>query len=259
MAACNGNNGSHLYVNDDTGGLARYSLPLTSASKPTYLNTTYYNVWVTFDPSCNLYLTRYFTAVNKYASPYTGSAIGTTTAGASGDPYGVVVNAAGNVFIAEAQANKVIELNSISGQIIQTIAATYPYALALDSKGDLFIGDSNGIEVSPAPYSGITTTILPGQSIQGLAFDSKGDLFAGGNMNGSAYIVVLAAPYKTANILATITKGLATPLGLAVDSAGNVYAPNYGSDTITAYAPPYSSGPFATVTGDLPDGAAIGP
>ncbi len=258
-AACTGNNGSHLYVNDDTGGLVRYSLPITNASTPTYLNTTYYNVWVSFDPSCNLYLTQYFTGVYEYATPYTGSAVAHNTTGNANDPYGVVVNAAGNVFVALAQANQVIELSSIGGTVVNTIAASGPYALALDAAGKLYIGESNGIGVVAPPYSGPATTILPGTQCQGIAFDSSGNLFAGGNLNGVAYIKVVAPPYGPTNIIATITQGLSTPLGLAVDAAGNVYAPNYGNDTITAYAPPYTAGPFATLPGNLPDGDAIGP
>jgi hypothetical protein len=258
-AACNGNNGAGLYVNDDTGGLVRYTLPVTSASVPTYLNTTYYNVWIAFDPSCNLYLTQYFTAVNKYVAPYTGAAVGSNTTNNGGDPYGVAVNAAGNVFVAYSESNEVLELSSITGTVIETIPANAPYALALDASGKLYIGESTGVGVAPPPYTGITSTLLPGEPIGGIAFDSSGDLFAGGNQYGTSFIYVLAPPYGPSNLIATITQGLSAPLGLAVDAAGNVYAPNYGNDTITAYARPYTSGPFATLPGNLPDGDAIGP
>ena len=98
-------------------------------------------------------------------------------------------------------------------------------------------------------------TIEPGDGVQGIAFDAQGDIFVGGDNQ----IVVLAPPYGSTNITATITQGLSTPLGLAVDTAGNVYAPNYGNDTITAYAPPYTAAPFATLPGNLPDADAIGP
>ncbi len=257
--ACNGNNGSHLYVNDDTGGLVSYLLPITNASTPVYLNTTYYNVGMTFDPSCNLYLTQYFTAVNKYVAPYTGSSVGSNSTNNGGDPYGVAVNAAGNVFVAYSESNEVLELSSITGTVIETIPASSPYALALDASGKLYIGESTGVGIAPPPYTAITSTVLPGKPIGGLAFDSSGDLFAGGNLNGTSFIYVLAPPYGPSNLMATITQGLASPLGLAVDAAGNVYAPNYGNDTITAYARPYTGAPFATLPGNLPDGDAIGP
>jgi len=44
-----------------------------------------------------------------------------------------------------------------------------------------------------------------------------------------------------------------------VDTLGNVYVPNYNGNTITAYAPPYTGAPFATLSGNLPDADAIGP
>jgi hypothetical protein len=258
IVACTG---THLYVNDDTGGLFRYDLPLTSSSKATTLNTTIFNVWLAFDPHGNMYLTQFFGSVQEYVSPYTGSAVAAYSGAASGDPYGVAVNASGNVFIAEAGANQVIELSSITGSVIATISVSGPYALALDASDNLYIGNNGGIAMYAPPYTAPTPTkiILAGTHVLGVAFDSKADLFAGGNTASGSSVTVLAPPYGSANVIATITNGINGPLGMAVDCSGNVYVPNYSGDTITAYAPPYSSGPFATVPGSLPDADAIGP
>ena len=252
-AACTG---SHLYVNDDFGGLFRYSLPLTSSSTGTNLQPASYNVWVTFDPECNLYLTAYFGAVQKFVSPYTGTAVASYNGSASSDPYGVAVNAAGNVFVAEAEANKVVELASIAGTVTTTISVAAPYALALDSSGNLYVGGSAGVSVYAPPYTGSPTkTIATASGVGGLAFDSSGNLFVGSNMTVTEY----APPYGPTNVTATITNGVNGVLGLAVDSSGNVYVPNYVGGNITAYAPPYTGAPFATIPGSLPDGDAIGP
>jgi hypothetical protein len=253
-----GCNGTHLYVNDDLGGLVRYALPITSSSQGTQLNTTSYNVWLAFDPQCNMYLTQFFSSVNEYIFPYTGSAVASYGGAASGDPYGVAVDGMGNVFIAEAEANQVIELSSITGSVITTISVTGPYALALDANSNLYIGGSNGIAVYAPFYTAAspTETILAGTPVLGIAFGPNGDLFAGSNNNT---VTVLAPPYGNSNVIATITSGVHGPLGLAVDTLGNVYVPNYNGNTITAYAPPYTGAPFATLPGDLPDGDAIGP
>ncbi len=246
----------HLYVNDDTYGLLKFTFPLTSASVPTILENAPQNVWLAFDPRGNAFIDQFFGNVEEFATPYTGTPIATYGGAAAGDPYGLAVDANENVFVAEAQANIVIELSSITGTVVNTISAPGPYALALDASGKLYIGTSNGVTVYAPPYNGTSLqTIEPGDPVQGIAFDSKGDIFVGGNNK----IVVLAPPYGVTNTIATITTGLGTPLGLAVDSAGNVYAPNYGIGTITAYAPPYTGGPFATIRESLPDADAIGP
>jgi streptogramin lyase len=252
-AACTG---SHLYVNDDFGGVFRYSLPLTSSSVGTNLQSASYNVWIAFDPECNLYLTAYFGAVQKFVSPYTGTAVASYGGSASSDPYGVAVNASGNVFVAEAEANKVVELASIAGTVTTTIPVAAPYALALDSSGNLYVGGSGGVSVYAPPYTGAPTkTIATASGVGGIAFDSSGNLFVGANDT----VTVYAPPYGPSNVTATITNGVNAVLGLAVDASGNVYVPNYGGNTITAYAPPYTGAPFATIPGSLPDGAAIGP
>lgn len=249
--------GSHLYVNDDDQGVVSYAFPITSNSVPTTIHPQDQNVWIAFDPSAkNLYITSFFSAINQYPAPYTGSATASYPDASDNDPYGVAVNAQGNVFIAEAEADVVIELSSITGSTVNRISVAAPYALALDSAGDLYIGGSNGVTEYAPPYNEAnpTKTITSVTNTQGIAFDAKGDLFAGGNNE----IEVFAPPY-TGKPFATITTGLATPLGLAVDCNGNVYAPNYGNNTITAYAPPYTAGPFATLPGGLPDSDAIGP
>jgi len=246
----------HLYVNDDTYGLLKFNFPLTNASVPTILENAPQNVWLAFDPRGNAFIDQYFGSVEEFATPYTGAPIASYAGAGSGDPYGLAVDANENVFVAEAEANIVIELSSITGTVVNTISAPSPYALALDASGKLYIGTSNGVTVYAPPYNGTSLqTIEPGDGVQGIAFDSRGDIFVGGDNK----IVVLAPPYGVTNTIATITTGLGTPLGLAVDSAGNVYAPNYGIGTITAYAPPYTAGPFATITESLPDADAIGP
>jgi hypothetical protein len=253
-----GCNGTHLYVNDDLGGLVRYALPITSSSPGTQLNTTSYNVWLAFDPQCNMYLTYYFGAVNEYVAPYTGSPVASYGGAGPTDPYGVAVDGSGNVFIDEDEANQVVELSSITGSVIVTIPVSGPYSIALDASSNLYIGGTNGIAVYAPPYTAGSPaeTILAGTPVLGIAFGPNGDLFAGSNNNT---VTVLAPPYGSANIIATITNGVHGPLGLAVDNLGNVYVPNYNGNTITAYAPPYTGAPFATLSGGLPDGDAIGP
>jgi hypothetical protein len=263
----------HLYVILDEGVTAggsssiplnRYALPLTSSSAPTTLqNITPGGAYMTFDPSCsNLYLTEYTGTVNEYASPFTGSAIASYAGVANDNPNGVVVNASGDVFIAENGTNQVIELSSLTGAIVNTISGlSSPAGLAMDSAQNLYVGTQNNVTIYAPPYKVAKQTISQLQGVVGLAVDAKNDIFAS---NGTGSITVLAPPYGASNTLATITNGVYSALGLALDSSGNLYVANYSTgdndvSTLTAYAPPYTGAPFATLSGYLPEAVAVGP
>lgn len=59
--------------------------------------------------------------------------------------------------------------------------------------------------------------------------------------------------------VATITAGISTPAGLAVDASGNLYVANSGNSTVTVYAPG-STTPSATYSNGIstPTGVAVG-
>jgi hypothetical protein len=262
----------HLYVVLDEGvtagggssiPLVRYDLPLTSSSTPTVLqNVSPGGAYMTFDPSCNLYLTDYSGTVSEYASPYTGSPIATYSATHAANASGVVINASGNVFVAENGANQVLELSSLNGTVVNTITGlSAPSAVALDSAQNLYVGTQNNVTIYAPPYTAAKQTIPQLQGVVGLAVDANNDIFAS---NGTGSITVVAPPYGTSNTIATITNGVYSALGLALDSAGNLYVANYsqgdsGVSTFTAYASPYTAPPFATVAGYLPEALAVGP
>ncbi len=157
---------------------------------------------------------------------------GTGTAGYNGDnvlatnaelyaPYDVAIIGAGNLYIAD-QGNSRIRMVTTGSGIISTVAGTgtagyngdnipatsamldYPYGVAVDSTGNLYIADqgNNRIRMVTAG-SGIISTVA-------------GDGTPGYTGNGGA---------------ATIAE-LNTPLGVAVDSAGNLYIADYSNNVI---------------------------
>jgi len=136
-----------------------------------------------------------------------------------------------------------------------------PGALALDSKGDLYIADTfqyvvrevttdgliNSVAGSDTPgYAGDDGPGYPQASlsyVQGLAVDPGGNLYIGDTTN---HVVRILNPtlniYTFAGINVTpgnagdggkATKAsLISPAGLATDSAGNVYIADYGTSTV---------------------------
>ncbi len=160
-------------------------------------------------------------------------------------PTGLAVDAAGNLYIADSNNNRVRE---VTGGNITTIAGTgapgysgdggaataatldSPGALAIDSTGNLFIADSNN-ECIRKISGGIITTVA-GDGFQGFGGD-----------NGPATSAMLD-----------------TPAGIAVDAAGNLYIGDTNNQRVRMVAA--GTGIITTIAGTgtagfNSDGAAL--
>ncbi len=171
------------------------------------------------------------------------TAAGTGTVGYSGDsgsataatlarPSGVVHDAAGDLFFADAN-NHVIREVSATG-VITTVAGTgsagfggdggpataafldTPTGVALDASGNLYLSDSHNHRIRK--ITGGTITTIAGTGVAGFAGD-------GG---------------------AATSAQLALPSGIAVDGAGNVYIADTNNQRIRRIA----NGTISTVAGD---------
>lgn len=123
-----------------------------------------------------------------------------------------------------------------------TFAATglnYPYGLAFDSAGDLFVANSLDdagfggyvTEITPA---GVQSTIPSGPDPKGLAFNSAGDLFETDYHSGNIYEY---APGGVLSIFATVTPA---PQAMAFNSAGDLFVGTgygNGNESITEITP----------------------
>jgi hypothetical protein len=146
---------------------------------------------------------------------------------------GVVVTAAGLIYVADAPAN-LIDIYDANGG---------------------YLGDIYG-----------THTGLSGPT--GLAVDSSGNVYAA-NQGDNSITVYSASARNDANPSRDITGGdtnLDGVRGVAVDSAGHVYATDYPANEVTIYAPAATDDavPIATIGGggtqlDGPYGAALDP
>ncbi len=62
-------------------------------------------------------------------------------------------------------------------------------------------------------------------------------VYVSSDASSSGAVYVYSAKGQAQKPIATITDGIATPAGLAVDSSGNLYVANTGNNTVTVYAP----------------------
>lgn len=225
-------NGGQYYSGD--GGLAT--------------NATLYNpTAVALDRSGNLFIADYFNnRIRKVArNGIITTVAGNGTNGFSGDggpatnaslaaPTGLAVDANGNLFIADPYNGRIRKVDTKG--TITTIAGTgifgfsgdgglatnadlrYPYGVAVDANGNLFIADLHNHRIRKVTSNGIITTVAGlGES----AFSGDG---------GPAIKATLSTPY-----------------GVTVDVGGNLFIADYGNSRIRKVD---ADGMITTIAGD---------
>ena len=195
---------------------------------------------VAVDSAGNVYIADYSNnRIRKVTNGVITTIAGNGTEGFSGDngpaifaqlanPYGVAVDAAGSLYIADTYNNRV---RKVSNGVISTVAGCgsgglgdngpatgaqlSPYGVAVDIAGNLYIADSNNQRIRKVS-NGVITTV------------------AG---NGTAGYIGDNGPATSAE--------LNSPLGTAVDAAGNLYIADHGNHLIRKV----SNGVISTVAG----------
>jgi len=175
-------------------------------------------------------------------------ASGTSIAGSAlSEPSALAIDGAGNLVIADA-GNKRVVFVPFNGSWELSMASAIgsgfkvPSALAFDPAGNIYVADSgNGSVYELAlPVTGIAqTTAASGfSSPTGVALDASGSLFVADQGNQLVYrIPNISGTFSASNevnvtsqLTSSGTPVIATPSGVAVSPAGNVYV----TDTVDA-------------------------
>jgi sugar lactone lactonase YvrE len=144
--------------------------------------------------------------------------------------------------------------------------ATYPYGVAVDSSGNIFVADNDYGGVTELLQSGgvyrESVSLGPFQQPWGIAVDGSGNLYIAENgANDVIKETLVATPYGnsyTRSVLPTI--GLNSPYGMAVDGDGNVYIADGGNGRIVKETPSgssYTQSTLPTSPVGLPFGVAV--
>jgi sugar lactone lactonase YvrE len=139
-------------------------------------------------------------------------------------PDGVAVDSAGDLFIADTNNNRVVELKADGSQTIVGSGLSAPTAVAVDGQGDVFIADAGNQRVVEVAAGGGQTTVASGLSTPwGVAVDSAGDIFIAEPNSNQVVEVTPPSPTQPSGSQTTVGTGLNAPYGVGVDSAGDVF------------------------------------
>ena len=172
-------------------------------------------------------------------------------------PWGVAVDGAGDLFVADSANSDVIEVPAGGGaQITLGSGLNSPQGLAVDGAGDLFIADAGNNRVVEVPAGG-GAQITVGSGLSGpttVAVDGTGDVFIADLGNNRVVEVPAGGGPQIA-----LGSGLNQPIGVAVDGAGNVFISDFGNNRVVEL--PAGGGAQTTVGVDVqyPYGVAVDP
>ncbi len=218
----------------------------TGDGGPATAATMYQPYGLAFDKAGNLYIADYFTdsvrkvAPNGIITTFAGTGVtgfsgdgGAATSARLNSPYAVVADNSGNVYIADAGNNRVrkvsvtgvistfvgtgTDASSIRGGSGTTVPVSEPHGLAVDASGNLYVSEYGTERISKVDPNG-NLTPFAGNFGYGVSGDGGPALSA----------------------------SFASPQGLAVDGAGNLYVADSDNNRIRKITP---DGIVTTVAG----------
>src|SRR5438477_377876 len=264
--------GGGIGSSDGTGRIARFNYPNGVAVSGTtvYVGDTY-NHTIRKITSNGLVTTFAGTA------GVPGSADGIGNAAQFYRPFGVAADKAGNVYVADASNSTIRKITSAG--VVTTLAGTagvvgstdgsgsaaqfyYPFAVAVDGAGNLYVADTNNYTVRKITPAGVVTTLAGFAGFHdysdgtgsnagfgnlfGIAADSAGNVYVADNTYSTirkitpAGVVTTLAGTPGISGSADGTGSAArffSPRGIAIDSAKNLYVTDQNNQTVRKITP----------------------
>jgi len=160
-----------------------------------------------------------------------------------GSPSGVAVDGAGNIFIADTDNNRVVDIPAgcatSACQVTIASGLQSPEDVAVDGAGNLYIVNNARFDAVEIPagctLSSCQITVANNLSRpEALALDSGGDVFIADTLHNR--VVEVPAGCVSSNCQTTVGNGLSGPTGVAVDGAGDVFIADQSNGRVVEVA-----------------------
>jgi sugar lactone lactonase YvrE len=202
------------------------------------------------------------------------------------NPTSVAVDGAGNIYIADGGDHTIRKVTA--GGVVTTLAGSsgqpgstdgsgsgarflYPYAIAVDGAGNLYVADSGNQNIRVISPGGSVYTIAGTAGVtgstdgsgvaalfnlpQGIAVDAAGNIYVSDTNNSTIRKITSTGVVSTLAGVAGQTGGadgagaaarFSYPFGLAVDALGNIYVADFDNDAVRKVTP---AGSVTTLAG----------
>lgn len=171
------------------------------------------------------------------------------------EPYGLAFNSAGILFEADYNSGTVYKIMADGTKTVYASDLHDPAGLAFDRNGNLFVANNGNGEITEIATNGAQTPFVTGiDGALGLAFDRAGNLFVASTRIPSGSVIGTIFEISTNGTQSTFASG-GSPVALAFDGSGNLYAANALSNNITKFAPDQTESIVASL--NTPEGLAF--
>ncbi|MEO1030548.1 MAG: hypothetical protein AAFX55_04045 [Bacteroidota bacterium] len=160
-----------------------------------------------------------------------GQAESTVTVGSGfSQPFAVTVDAAGNIFVADAGDNTIKRMDA-NGNNMVTLGSgfSFPNGVAVDASGNIYVADTNNSAIKRMDANGNNiVTLGTGFSFpSGVAVDASGNIYVADTSNNA-----IKRMDANGNNIVTLGTGFNLPYGVALDAVGNILVADFLNNAI---------------------------